>query len=65
MLEKIQLNRPSLAEIPNALRLYFAAQKAKSNVELSPADMDNAGLFATLREGTWMYLAQENLLALK
>ncbi len=61
MLERIQLNRPSLNEIPNAIRLFGVAQKANKYIAFAPAEMNEAGLFASSREGIWMYLTEENL----
>ena len=61
MLERIQLNRPSLNEVPNVMRLFRIAQKANRYIEFAPEEMGEAGLFASSREGIWMYLAEESL----
>jgi geranylgeranylglyceryl phosphate synthase family protein len=61
MLEKFQLNRPTLCEVPSAIRLLSVAQQANRFIELAPVEMSDAGLFASSREGIWMYLAEESL----
>jgi geranylgeranylglyceryl phosphate synthase family protein len=61
MLETFRLNRPALREIPQTARLIYAAQKARRFVELSPVEMGEAGLYASSREGIWMYLVDESL----
>lgn len=61
MLERFDQNRPSLNEIPSAIRLFSVAQRAHRNIEMAPPEMSEAGLYASSREGIWMYLTEESL----
>lgn len=61
MLERFDQNRPSLNEIPSAIRLFSVAQRAHRNIEMAPPEMSEAGLYASSREGIWMFLTEESL----